>query len=485
MAPANLLFPVETINRELDFRLFLAAMYVRTGERVFIGRDDVLMRLVSCMRGGVLVGKVFDPTFPNADMTKYEKLKANRIRYVHVDEEGGVIQGGEPEWERELMRRLDVSRLATEDYVTTWGEFQKDFYQSKSPKHAEHIVNTGHPRFDLYKPEYRTYFDESVRELKKEFGEFILLNTNLVIANNGTGIARTFSKRYGWDTSSTAKRISHLEYWGHATDTLVRFVQLINRLSIEFPQYTFVIRPHPSEDVSFYQTVFCDIPNVKVLHRGPVAPWLFACKAIIHDGCTTAIESYLGNVPIINYKSVINPKYDQYIPNLFGTQVNTQEQVIDCIRQLEAGQPLTTTIDLPRRAAKLMRNFEQVSFEPMLQLIRQAVDESVANDAQSFDEKKFSWIDRTAQTKERAKDVLRPLSPTWQRNAAYSKNKFYGFKLAAIPERMTAIEKILHKSVKTRIVSDTLLMLEGLSFFSLKFSFLPLILGPHSINVGP
>jgi surface carbohydrate biosynthesis protein len=57
---------------------------------------------------------------------------------------------------------------------------------------------------------------------------------------------------------------------------------------------------------------------VRVVHRGSVLPWLLACRALVHNGCTTAVESYAMGVPAVAYLKTFNPEYDldyQGLPN--------------------------------------------------------------------------------------------------------------------------------------------------------------------------
>ena len=54
----NILLPIETINRELDFKLFLGVMYARQDNRIYIGQHDLLHNdLLPLLRGGIYVGK--------------------------------------------------------------------------------------------------------------------------------------------------------------------------------------------------------------------------------------------------------------------------------------------------------------------------------------------------------------------------------------------------------------------------------------------
>ena len=149
--PANVLFPIETINRELDFRLFLAVKFASPSRRIFIGQHDVLDSIVPLMQGGVYLGKnAFKTLFPT-DQTHYRRLKERGFSLVHLDEEGGIYSGHHENWRRVLDLRLDPTVLSGDDFLCTWGDFQRDHYVSKAPALESHTRSTGHPRFDLYK----------------------------------------------------------------------------------------------------------------------------------------------------------------------------------------------------------------------------------------------------------------------------------------------------------------------------------------------
>ena len=70
-------------------------------------------------------------------------------------------------------------------------------------------------------------------------------------------------------------------------------VTLTHNLANKFPELNFIYRPHPSEDHDYYKVIFKGVKNINVEHDGNVIPWILACKLLLHDGCTTAIEATL------------------------------------------------------------------------------------------------------------------------------------------------------------------------------------------------
>src|SRR5690606_36041740 len=110
------------------------------------------------------------------------------------------------------------------------------------------IRTTGHPRFDLCTT-YREYFKEEADRLRAQFGDFVLLNTTFGFAVNPMGLSNTFSEFQGYYPEDPTRRMTLVRGWKRATRGLAAMVTLVHRLSTMRPDITFVIRPHPSEEI--------------------------------------------------------------------------------------------------------------------------------------------------------------------------------------------------------------------------------------------
>jgi hypothetical protein len=94
---------------------------------------------------------------------------------------------------------------------------------------------------------------------------------------------------------------------------------MIPALEKAFPDYTIVVRPHPTESQEVYHDMAARCQRVKVTNEGNVVPWLLAAKALIHNGCTTGAEAYVMRVPAITYRASVHETYDfgfYRLPNL-------------------------------------------------------------------------------------------------------------------------------------------------------------------------
>jgi surface carbohydrate biosynthesis protein len=464
----NVLFPVETINRELDYRLFLAVMLANKANSVFVGQHDVIHEMSKYMRHGVYIGK---NVFPNGrDMEtgqRHRVLKERGFVVVYLDEEGGSFRGDtEDAWARTLESQMDVTRLEADDYVCAWGEFQKDLYASRNPRCRSNIRTTGHPRFDLYKTRYREYFQRDAQRIRRKHGPFILINTALSLANPGPGIEYAFCRENGWDPGNPSKRIRHIAEYSYLCSVLNSFLSLINRLSLAFPKLNIVVRPHPTEDFDFYGKIFAGVPNVRCVHEGPVAPWLFACEALVQNGCTTGVEAYLAGTKVIVYRNPERPEFEPFLPNTLGLTCRDEESVVEAIKTLIENQAVAQEA-ASDRAVSLLENLRADSFAA-IQTVYQECESRISGNGGQFDMSAFFMKDAIRAMKREVKSRIRPYIPRRLMKNRYSARwirvfdqMFYGFRESDVRARLGIASAVVRKDVEMRFYSRDLFRIEA------------------------
>ena len=139
--------PVETIARELDYKIVLASNLLSKDNIIFLGQHDFLDSILRNFKDGSYIGKhVFKESFP-CPLGLYAKYKKNRFSIFWMHEEGGIYAGDQKNWKKVLDELLDPKVLKKDDAIFTWGEFQKRHYSSLSSIQS---INVGVPRFNLF-----------------------------------------------------------------------------------------------------------------------------------------------------------------------------------------------------------------------------------------------------------------------------------------------------------------------------------------------
>lgn len=458
-AKHHILFPVETINRELDFRLFLAAMFVRPGRRVYVGNMHRINRMIDGLRGGLYVGKhIF---YKESNRLKfYDALKRNNFRLVYLQEEGGVFPGGVNEWKQELDRQFDVDLkwLNADDWLCNWGELQTQHYAAKLSQKVPNIATTGHPRFDLYKPRFRRYFEDDIRALQAQYGAYLLVNTNQSWANNSRGLKDTFRSDFGYGTANPVAHMNHVRMWAHGMQILAGMVCLVHRLAQQYPHLKIIVRPHPSENQGFYREALHGVRNVHVIHSGPVTPWIMASKLLIHDGCTTAVEAAFAGTPIINYKTVENAVFDLQLPNQFGVQCRTEDEVMAAVDQVLAGDTSGQVTQAGSLAVSMLYNLRNDAFDALLRVMENALA-AAGPPEQALPMYNIAARETWSRLRGWPKRVAGPLSRRYSLHSA-SRQKFYGFQWDMVNRRCALIQQLLDKAIHVRMYSEELLTIE-------------------------
>jgi hypothetical protein len=115
---------------------------------------------------------------------------------------------------------------------------------------------------------------------------------------------------------------------------------MVAHLSEAFPQYTIVVRPHPSENVAQWEQETRSLANVRVAREGNVVPWLIAADVVIHNNCTTGVEAYCVGTPVVAYRPISSVKFDLCLSNEISKQTTSLPELQATLREVLA-QPDT------------------------------------------------------------------------------------------------------------------------------------------------
>jgi len=234
----------------------------------------------------------------------------------------------------ETYRRLKFERPAYDlvDRYFTWGKHQADDLVGKLGCNPDKLRITGNPRFDLHRPDLRAVFADRVENIRQRYGRFILVNTKFSTFNGFAKSGRNIPVMRARGMLQTEEHEAEARGLNDFQGSVFRsFMELIEQLPQRFPDYTVVVRPHPSENHEPWHAKAATLPNVEVVYEGNVAAWILASEICIHNNCTTGVEAYLMDKPTISYRPTCDPRFDLFLPNALSGEAFELEQMLDMI----------------------------------------------------------------------------------------------------------------------------------------------------------
>jgi surface carbohydrate biosynthesis protein len=321
--------PVEVSRREMVAKIFTATILASKGYPVVVFKNTFFERN-NWPSPGLYIGKNCFWNYGFGEEPNYHKMKELGIRVWHLDEEGGIYIGAaESEWKRLFRKRLNPSALRADDKIFAWGEWQRDDLLQSNPSCPVHI--TGSPNFDMLAPPYSDALAAFDRVETDGRENFILVNTRFSLSNGLMSLQRHLQD----DSPSTQQFDAHtLRIWASQSAILqYHFISLVQKLSEALPHDQIILRPHPAENPEIYRLLLAGFSNVSVEWRGDVGSWIRQCRALIHNGCTTAVQAQFAKKPVISYVPLVDEDgQTPGLPNLIGVRCETVSAVIEALQ---------------------------------------------------------------------------------------------------------------------------------------------------------
>ena len=95
-------------------------------------------------------------------------------------EEEALVRFGPEDYYR---RRLSEKAVGLVSHLFAWGEDDAEVFRKYPAYPGTPIHVTGNPRIDLMRPDVRGYFDSEVADIRRRFGDPVLVNTNFGFVN--------------------------------------------------------------------------------------------------------------------------------------------------------------------------------------------------------------------------------------------------------------------------------------------------------------
>jgi surface carbohydrate biosynthesis protein len=448
----NLLIPVETLNREFDGKLLFALMAAERGWRPIVGGRTAMHQRLSSLPRSVYVAK----GVRSGSRLIFSLLEKMGHAIVAFDEEALVRFSDDV-----FLMKLEPQTFSRVRMFFAWGHDNAQIWQ-RSPYYAgQPMIESGNPRADMMRPELRAYYQPDIDDIVRRFGDFVLINSNFSVVNHFIANHSRF-KVAEW---APAERTDFYRSGLHAQKRQLfdAFLELLPTLSKAMRPYNIVVRPHPSENPETWRMAAAGLDNVHVLHEGPVVPWLAAARALVHNGCTSAVEAAVVGTPTFAYRPVISNQFDLPLPNELSHQCFDMESLFASLRRTLDQPPAVGRQLTPAQDAMLHELIASVDGKFSCERILDALDEYKSQLLPAPWANWRSWLAAWWRLQRRALGrAVRTRMKSHPSSKVYTAHKFPGIGVAEVDRRIARFQGALGRfaGMRARQISRDIFAIE-------------------------
>lgn len=361
MNKKTIIFSIELSDRELFAKCLLSLEMVRRGFRVYIGT----FRSIHEHCRGIKSSIFFHKSSYVRRMAQYKREMGAVVAVL--DEEAGIAI---PSCE---MQDFCVARFGSMsnnvyDYVFTIGDGYTGRLQGMPNLSGVKVVSTGWPRIDLWRDDYSYVHSDKVNELKEKHGEYWLF-----VSSFG------FTSKAGLDFQvARAPYDLNVKSLYNVFDALNNYIDLIRKLSADGCR-KIIVRPHTSESIEEWESIFSSCPNVLVIREGDVTPWLLAASGVITYRSTVTVQAALNGIPTVQYKINEVDGIDDLPAFKVSKCANSVQEVLDYLLSFKGSEEKerlkkfavavlrdnVSSLDGDLAAVKIARILSQVDIDPL------------------------------------------------------------------------------------------------------------------------
>ena len=432
-------FPVEVKARELDSRLYTSLKCVREGFISLLGSKNGIEKYMCTMQNRfIYVGKSIMP------FSFYEKIKSYNGIFICLDEEGGVYIN----WSF-FNYRMPENHILLMDKIFIWGTRQKEMMlQNTKNINIDKIIITGNPRFDLCKPKFYKYHHELRKQNSLNNQDYILVDTSFVSANNQIGWEEYYKNaKSEMKDKFDADLQKNIYYYQKLL--MHYFIHAIRDITQTFPNLKVVVRPHPSEDINFYKNELKDEKKVLVRREGSALEWIIDSLLVIHHDCTTGIEAFFAEKPVISYAPILDSEFVQKLPMQISEIIYSKDKLIERIKDILNSNGHQNNIKNKSNKTdtikQLITNIDFDSSELIVEELKKCskkVNTFTTNNQNNIKKINSNYLQRLNKTIRKV--ILYPTNQT-MKNINYTlqrKNKFPGLKIEELKKRIHLFREI-------------------------------------------
>ena len=288
----NIFIPIEIKKRELLSQVILSKFIIKNNKdriRCYVGSKTQIRKLISFKKnyGGIYLYK------GGLSINRIKAIKKKVEKFIILDQEMGPAAKFV---EKEMPERIwkDSEKYIDRYYVI--GKYAYNLAQKVLPKLKSKIIMTGWPKVDLWRAELLYGFNNSIKNLQKKYGNFILFSSDFGY-NSQNRINLTYQDFNTSIWKSSRENVLNEMNWAkNILEDYKKTIELIQELDKRTDIPLIIIRPHPTEDLMEWKRVEKSLKRIKVIYEGEVSSWIYASSGVLHRGCTTAVQSYMAGI---------------------------------------------------------------------------------------------------------------------------------------------------------------------------------------------
>jgi surface carbohydrate biosynthesis protein len=335
----TVLIPIEIGTRELTAKLALASALATEGFRSVVGHKEAIESFGRESKCAIWHGKCYDRL--GSEHLIIDFLVKNESAVTAHDEEGGIYP--QDKWEDSVLENIQAHALKDKGFarICLWGKMQKEVLVGRAPELGKVLTVTGSPRFDLCSPNYAWIDDIGNPEDRARRMPYILVNTRFAGIVHTLGPEDWFRRNLSnGPRLSTIDRENVFSTWHRDAWDFADMMQLIKELALGYPNYTVVLRPHPSESLNFYKEAFSTFENIYITRDHSVLYWSRYADLVVHNKCTTGVEAVLSGRPVLHFWPRKERELDvaEEVAREAGVTVSSCNDALDVASSLLAGR---------------------------------------------------------------------------------------------------------------------------------------------------
>lgn len=379
----RIFLPLEVKAREFAAKTYFAGVAARRGHEVWLGPSFEFYRHMDRFPPGIFVAHHVGNGY-----RRWLRV-AHSLGYIIVawDEEGMIIKDDEfYVGERIVKENIEKCRLF---FSVGRGDFEA--IRRRYPELSDRVVMGGNPRLDILDPAFWKAGNEA-----RMSRPLLLVNSRFSHSNplhmSRDKFRQLQISRFAEGSNERCYKVAYMDY----TDRLFElFVAMVDELARRLPDHQIIVRPHPSESPERWQQVAKNHTNMEVMKNDSAIHWAMQADAVLHNGCTTAIEAALLGRRVIAYCPITNEAYDPRVSNNVSEIATSVDALV---AKIQAGPDKSPAVISAGARSHLSSVFagldDRTSSETILDTLEQLND--VPNGGKSWPRRRYA-LKRTVQ----------------------------------------------------------------------------------------